>query len=235
VPALLFVLIARGSGHEHAFGVVISTDTAFLVGTLALIGPRVPGRLRVFLLALAVVDDIGALSIIALVYTENFTPLPLLIAAAGLIGVYLTRAISAEDAAPCTYLSRSWRGWLSSLRACTRPSPASRSHCSSPCTAPTAPTSSTRWNSRAPSASRPTPRTPAPPRTACANPSRSTTASSRPTPRMSRTLVRRSRDQSTGARPCTRRPRRALHDRRVRRLPVRLLPQGIRLHPRSAQ
>jgi Na+/H+ antiporter NhaA len=70
---------------------VISTDTAFLVGTLALIGPRVPGRLRVFLLALAVVDDIGALSIIALVYTENFTPLPLLIAAAGLIGVYFTR------------------------------------------------------------------------------------------------------------------------------------------------
>jgi Na+/H+ antiporter NhaA len=67
VPALLFVLIARGSGHEHAFGVVISTDTAFLVGTLALIGPRVPGRLRVFLLSLAVVDDIGALSIIALV------------------------------------------------------------------------------------------------------------------------------------------------------------------------
>ena len=70
---------------------MISTDTAFLVGTLALIGPRVPGRLRVFLLALAVVDDIGALSIIALVYTENFTPLPLLIAAAGLIGVYFTR------------------------------------------------------------------------------------------------------------------------------------------------
>jgi Na+/H+ antiporter NhaA len=91
IPALLFVMIAAGSGHEAAWGVVISTDTAFLVGALALIGPRVPGRLRVFLLALAVVDDIGALSIIALVYTENFTPLPLLIAAAGLIGVYFTR------------------------------------------------------------------------------------------------------------------------------------------------
>jgi Na+/H+ antiporter NhaA len=91
MPALLFVLIARGSGNEYAWGVVISTDTAFLVGALALIGPRVPGRLRVFLLALAVVDDIGALSIIALVYTENFTPLPLLIAAAGLAGVYFTR------------------------------------------------------------------------------------------------------------------------------------------------
>jgi Na+/H+ antiporter NhaA len=91
LPALLFVFIARGSGYEHAWGVVISTDTAFLVGALALVGPRVPGRLRVFLLALAVVDDIGALSIIAVVYTENFQPLPLLIAAVGLAGVYFTR------------------------------------------------------------------------------------------------------------------------------------------------
>jgi Na+/H+ antiporter NhaA len=91
IPALLFVWIAAGSGQAHAWGVVISTDTAFLVGALALIGPRVPGRLRVFLLALAVVDDIGALSIIALVYTENFNPMPLIIAAIGLVGVYFTR------------------------------------------------------------------------------------------------------------------------------------------------
>lgn len=93
VPAGLFLLIAAGTGHEHAWGVVISTDTAFLVGALALIGPRASGRLRVFLLALAVVDDIGALSIIALFYTENFTPLPLLVAAAGLAGIYFTRYV----------------------------------------------------------------------------------------------------------------------------------------------
>lgn len=91
VPALLFVLIASGSGHAGAWGIVISTDTAFLVGALALIGPRVPGRLRIFLLALAVVDDIGALSIIALVYTDDFNAVPLLIAAVGLAGVYFTR------------------------------------------------------------------------------------------------------------------------------------------------
>ena len=91
VPALLYVLVAHDSGHAHAWGMVISTDTAFLVGALALIGPRVPGRLRVFLLALAVVDDIGALSIIALVYTEDFNPFPLIIAAIGLTGVYFTR------------------------------------------------------------------------------------------------------------------------------------------------
>lgn len=91
IPALLFILIAAPSGQMHAWGVVISTDTAFLVGALALVGPRVPGRLRVFLLALAVVDDIGALSIIALVYTEDFSPLPLLVAAVGLAGIYFTR------------------------------------------------------------------------------------------------------------------------------------------------
>lgn len=91
IPAVLYVLISAGSGQEHAWGVVISTDTAFLVGALALIGPRAPGRLRVFLLALAVVDDIGALTIIALVYTENFTPMPLVVAAVGLAAIYFTR------------------------------------------------------------------------------------------------------------------------------------------------
>ena len=91
VPAVIYVLFTLGTGLEHAWGVVISTDTAFLVGALALIGPRATGRLRVFLLALAVVDDIGALTIIALVYTQHFTPLPLIVAALGLVGVYFTR------------------------------------------------------------------------------------------------------------------------------------------------
>ncbi|MFJ6680181.1 Na+/H+ antiporter NhaA [Microbacterium sp. NPDC091382] len=95
LPALLFVLIAGPTGNADAWGVVISTDTAFLVGALALIGPRGSGRLRVFLLALAVVDDIGALSIIALVYTETFTPMPLVIAAVGLVGIYLVRYLRA--------------------------------------------------------------------------------------------------------------------------------------------
>lgn len=91
VPALLYVFVVNGTGFEYAWGVVISTDTAFLVGALALIGPHASGRLRIFLLTLAVVDDIGALSIIALFYTESFDPWPLIIAALGLAGVYFTR------------------------------------------------------------------------------------------------------------------------------------------------
>lgn len=93
VPMVLFLLVARGSGWESAWGVVISTDTAFLVGGLALVGPRAAGRLRTFLLALAVVDDIGALSIIALVYTDQFSPLPLLVAAVGMVGIWFTRYV----------------------------------------------------------------------------------------------------------------------------------------------
>jgi Na+/H+ antiporter NhaA len=52
-------------------GVVVSTDAAFLVSALVLNGPHIPGRLRAFLLALAVVDDIGALNIIALVQPKT--------------------------------------------------------------------------------------------------------------------------------------------------------------------
>jgi len=98
VPAVLFLAVAGGTEYAHAWGVVISTDTAFLVGALAVIGPRGGGRLRVFLLAMAVVDDIAALSIIALVYTDDFSPLPLLVAAAGLALIYAARYLPAGRA-----------------------------------------------------------------------------------------------------------------------------------------
>ncbi|MFG6493339.1 Na+/H+ antiporter NhaA [Microbacterium sp. P03] len=119
IPALLFVLIVGDSGNAQAWGVVISTDTAFLVGALALIGPRVPGRLRVFLLALAVVDDIGALTIIALVYTENFTAMPLLVAAAGLVGIYFTRYL--RGGRGLVYASLSIIVWLAFLASGVHP------------------------------------------------------------------------------------------------------------------
>ena len=119
VPALLYVLIVAPTGQEGAWGVVISTDTAFLVGALALVGPRVPGRLRVFLLALAVVDDIGALTIIAFVYTEDFTPLPLVIAALGLAGIYATRYLRAGRG--LAYASLSVVVWLAFLASGVHP------------------------------------------------------------------------------------------------------------------
>jgi Na+:H+ antiporter, NhaA family len=71
VPAGIFLLFNAGGPGATAWGVPISTDTAVLLGVLALVGPRCPDQLRVFLLALAIVDDIGAVLAIALFYTEQ--------------------------------------------------------------------------------------------------------------------------------------------------------------------
>lgn len=71
LPALIFWALNAGSDNAHAWGIVISTDTAFLLGALAIIGPSHPSRLRLFLMTLAVVDDIGALGAIALFYSDE--------------------------------------------------------------------------------------------------------------------------------------------------------------------
>ncbi|MCL1898318.1 MAG: Na+/H+ antiporter NhaA [Micrococcales bacterium] len=91
MPALIFLAIAGRTGQAHAWGVVISTDTAFLIGALALVGPRHPARLRLFLLTMAVVDDIGALIVIGLFYSSNLRLIPLVLTAVGLVLVALTR------------------------------------------------------------------------------------------------------------------------------------------------
>ncbi len=70
VPAVVYVAINQG-GEVSAWGTVISTDTAFLLGVVVLLGRACPPELRVFLLALAVVDDVGALSVIAVFYTDD--------------------------------------------------------------------------------------------------------------------------------------------------------------------
>lgn len=73
LPALVYVLIVKLAGSEglHGWGAVVGTDTAFMLGTLAIVGPRLSGQLRVFLLTLTVVDDFLAVSIIGIVYSEE--------------------------------------------------------------------------------------------------------------------------------------------------------------------
>lgn len=68
VPVALFVLLARGTAGAHAWGIVMATDTAFVIGALALLGARIPPGLRLFLLSLAIFDDIGAIVVIAVAY-----------------------------------------------------------------------------------------------------------------------------------------------------------------------
>ncbi|MGR7026294.1 Na+/H+ antiporter NhaA [Geodermatophilus sp. URMC 62] len=84
VPALVYVAFNLGDEAASAWGVVISTDTAFLLGVLALVGPACPAQLRLFLLTLAIADDVGALSVIAVFYTDSLRLLPLALAVLGL-------------------------------------------------------------------------------------------------------------------------------------------------------
>lgn len=81
VPVLLYLAITAGEPEvAHGWGVVMSTDTAFLVGILALFGPACPDRLRLFLLTLAIVDDIGAITVMAVFYTDGVSVGPLVLA-----------------------------------------------------------------------------------------------------------------------------------------------------------
>lgn len=93
VPAVLFLLLNPSGEAAGAWGVVMSTDTAFVLGALAVIGPEKAARLRIFLLTLAVADDVGALAIIAFFYTDKLEILPLVLAFVGLALIALLRRL----------------------------------------------------------------------------------------------------------------------------------------------
>jgi NhaA family Na+:H+ antiporter len=84
VPASIYLALQWGEPGERGWGIPMATDVAFVVGCLALLGPRVPSSLRVMLLSLAIVDDIGAILVIAVGYTESLNGLALGAAFAGL-------------------------------------------------------------------------------------------------------------------------------------------------------
>jgi NhaA family Na+:H+ antiporter len=93
VPALLFVAINAGQASVSGWGIPMATDIAFAVGVLALLGRRVPPPLRLFLLTLAIVDDIGGIIVIAVVYSSGVQPAWLCAAAAGVVLAWILRRL----------------------------------------------------------------------------------------------------------------------------------------------
>jgi len=74
VPALIYTAFNLGGEGAAGWGVPMATDIAFALGVLTLAGPRIPDALKVFLVALAIVDDIGAVLVIAVYYSEGVSP-----------------------------------------------------------------------------------------------------------------------------------------------------------------
>jgi Na+:H+ antiporter, NhaA family len=92
VPAGLYLAFAGGRETHAGWGVPMATDIAFALGILALLGPRVPAPLRVLLLTLAVIDDLGAIVVIALFYSGDVHGSGFLAAALSLLAILLLQA-----------------------------------------------------------------------------------------------------------------------------------------------
>ncbi|HLB20047.1 MAG TPA: Na+/H+ antiporter NhaA [Gaiellaceae bacterium] len=117
MAAAVAIYLAFNAGHStaHGWGIAMSTDTAFALGLLALVGPRFPDRLRAFILTVVVVDDIVALVVIATVYTKTLHVVPLLVAIAFLGAVLVARSLGVRAGFSCAVLGiAAWVGLLKS-------------------------------------------------------------------------------------------------------------------------
>jgi NhaA family Na+:H+ antiporter len=115
VPAGIYFLFNVGTPAVSGWGVPMATDIAFAVGILALLGKRVAPALRILLLALAVIDDLGAIAVIALFYSSGISVAGLTIAAAGLALIVIMQKLGVRS--PWAYVIPgivTWAGALAS-------------------------------------------------------------------------------------------------------------------------
>jgi NhaA family Na+:H+ antiporter len=115
VPAAIFAAFNATRAAHAGWGIPMATDIAFAIGVLALLGKRVPPALRVLLLALAVIDDIGGILVIAFFYSSDFSALGLAVAALGIFVIWLLQKLG--ERSPVTYILPAlvvWGGMYSS-------------------------------------------------------------------------------------------------------------------------
>jgi NhaA family Na+:H+ antiporter len=113
VPAAIYLMMVPAGDAVLGWGIPMATDIAFAVAALAILGPRVAPGLKVFLLALAIVDDLGAVTVIAVFYTDEIRLTALFAAAGGLGLVYLTQLAGVRAYAP--YFILGGVVWLATL------------------------------------------------------------------------------------------------------------------------
>jgi len=98
VPALIYAAFNVGGEGAHGWGIPMATDIAFALGALAVLGSRIPDGLKIFLVALAIVDDLGALLVIAVVYTASINWSGLALAASFLAALFVANRAGARRA-----------------------------------------------------------------------------------------------------------------------------------------
>lgn len=119
VPALVFLAVVGGGDAARGWGIPMATDIAFAVGVLAVLGRRAPIGLKVFLLTLAIVDDIGAIAVIAIFYSGGIEVGWLTGAAAVLAAVVGARHLGLSR--PLAYLPLGTAAWYCTYRAGIHP------------------------------------------------------------------------------------------------------------------
>lgn len=110
LPAAIFIACNIGRSGVRGWGIPMATDIAFAVGILSVLGRRVAPPLRIFLLALAILDDIGAIAVIAIFYAGGIALTGLALAAAGLAAVLVLRAAAVRS--PAAYLAPGALVWI---------------------------------------------------------------------------------------------------------------------------
>lgn len=104
VPVAIFLALNSSGQSAHGWGAVIGTDTAFLLGVMALVGPATSSQLRIFLLTLTVIDDIVAVSVIGVVYSDDVDVTALVVAGACLVALVVLDRTHVWQAAPYVFL-----------------------------------------------------------------------------------------------------------------------------------